>query len=158
MSPDSKIWIYFSEQAFSDSDLANIDAACQAFCQSWTAHEQSLKADYQLRYKHFIVLMVDETQNKASGCSIDKSVAFIRNLGNELQVNFFNRMVIPFLIDNQVISHSFHNITSLCENGIIQPDSQIFNLQVSNLNEFEQSFIVPFEQHWLSKKIQTTIN
>ena len=158
MSPESKIWIYFSEQAFEDSALESIHMTCQAFCKSWTAHDQSLKADYQMHYKHFIVLMVDESQTKASGCSIDKSVAFIRNLGNELQVNFFNRLAIPFLVDNQVICHSFHNITSLCENGIIQPDSQIFNLQVNNLNEFEQTFIMPFEQHWLAKKIQTTIN
>ena len=158
MSPESKIWIYFSEQAFSASALEKINKSCEAFCQSWTAHDQALKADYQIPHNHFIVLMVDESQNTASGCSIDKSVAFIRNLGAELQINFFNRLAIPFLENNQVISYPFQNISGLVEKGMIKSDSQIFNLQVNNLDEFERSFILPFEQHWLAKKTQTIIN
>jgi hypothetical protein len=152
MSPESKIWIYFSEQAFTATALDIINKACESFCQSWTAHDQALKANFKIPYKQFIVLMVDESQTKASGCSIDKSVAFMRNLGTELQINFFNRLAIPFLENNQVVSYAYQNISHLFEKGMINYDSQIFNLQVNNLGEFEQSFILPFEQHWLAKK------
>jgi hypothetical protein len=49
-------------------------------------------------YNQLIVLSVDDSSLGASGCSIDSSVKFIKELGTELKVDFFNRMYV--LISN----------------------------------------------------------
>jgi hypothetical protein len=49
------------------------------FCIQWTAHGANLKAYGEVRHHRFIVMIVDETAAGASGCSIDKSIHFIRN-------------------------------------------------------------------------------
>ena len=158
MSPESKIWIYFSEKAFDQSTASDIAIACQNFCSTWTAHDMLLTANYRLLYNHFIILIVDETKTKASGCSIDKSVAFIQTLEKAHGLDFFNRLAIPFLIKQQVVTHPFNALQTLYDNEEIQADTQTFNLQVSTLKAFEEDFIQTFDQHWLSNKLKTTIN
>ncbi len=45
----------------------------------------------------------DETQAEASGCSIDGSVHFVKELGAEIGVDFFNRMRFSYRDDRGAI-------------------------------------------------------
>ena len=80
-----RIWIYQSNQKFfarrirSDTSRSRI-----GFIEEWTAHGSDLKAGYEIRYKRFIVLALDQTQTSASGCSIDASVHFIQQIGKKI--------------------------------------------------------------------------
>ena len=64
----------------------------------WKSHGAKLDATGILINNQLIVLSVDDNSLGASGCSIDSSVKFIKELGTELKVDFFNRMYV--LISN----------------------------------------------------------
>jgi len=64
----------------------------------WKSHGAKLDASGILINNQLIVLSVDDNSLGASGCSIDSSVKFIKELGTELKVDFFNRMYV--LISN----------------------------------------------------------
>ena len=78
LSDSARVWIYQSNREFTDSESQEIREAASQFVQSWKAHEVQLLAAAEVLYNRFIVLSVDENIAGASGCSIDKSVKFIR--------------------------------------------------------------------------------
>ena len=97
LSPHSKVWIYTANREFSSEDEAIIADAMKRFLPQWAAHGNALFGDYSLEYQRFLILVVDESQAGASGCSIDTSVRFIKDLGTRLNIDFFNRLAYsPF--------------------------------------------------------------
>ena len=79
-SSHSRVWIYQSDRKLTADEVVQIQMNLDNFTRSWTAHNNQLKAKAEIRYNRFLVLIVDESQAGASGCSIDKSVNFMKQL------------------------------------------------------------------------------
>jgi len=85
-------WIFLNTQEFGYIRPIKIDrpgsaastAGTGSVTISWTAHNNQLKAKGEIRYNRFLILIVDESQAGASGCSIDKSVPFYETAGTTL--------------------------------------------------------------------------
>src|SRR3954470_21026295 len=92
----SRIWIYQTNRQLTDEETNSISEKTKKFLESWTAHDNALKAGFEIRYNRFLILMIDEKVAGASGCSIDKSVHFIQSLEKDYQVDFFDRMSFAF--------------------------------------------------------------
>jgi hypothetical protein len=88
----SKVWIYTSPRPFTSIEIDFIRQELISFCSNWAAHGSQLKAGGDVLDGRFIVLIADESQTTASGCSIDTSVRFIKQLSQELGLDLFNRM------------------------------------------------------------------
>ena len=82
----ARIWIYPSNRPFTEEELERLIPSLDHFVANWAAHGTPLKAAYTLPYRRFIVLGVDQDNQKASGCSIDSSVRFIQEIEEEFQV------------------------------------------------------------------------
>ena len=91
-NPNSKVWIYNSDRRLKLSEQKIIKNELKKFVSSWQAHNLNLRAEAILEHNYFIILVVDEYDVKASGCSIDTSVKFIKSIGEKFGVNFFNRL------------------------------------------------------------------
>ena len=74
----SRIWIYQCNRSFSDSELEEISKKLTAFLEGWTANGADLQSGFEIKYKRFIVIALDQKVNTATGCSIDASVKFIQ--------------------------------------------------------------------------------
>ena len=79
-SENSRVWIYQSDKELNDEQAVRVATLLNNFATQWTAHNHQLKAKAEVRYNRFLVLIVDETQAGASGCSIDKSANFMKAL------------------------------------------------------------------------------
>ncbi len=152
-SPDTKIWVYQAARDLSDQELIEAKHFLDGFCREWTAHNQQLLSGAEILYKRFIILKVDETHTGASGCSIDKSVRALRELSENLGVDFFDRMKLPYFENNQVKTVDFNHVEKALEENIIHPGTLFFNLNVSKLSELEAAFLVPLRNHWAYPKV-----
>ncbi|MEM6379906.1 MAG: hypothetical protein AAF705_17040, partial [Bacteroidota bacterium] len=95
--PDTtRVWIYQSNRPFTQEEGVEITALAKQFAQRWVSHSQQLRAFATLLHDRFLVLMVDESNAGASGCSIDSSVAFVKALQAKYEVDFFDRMRFSF--------------------------------------------------------------
>ncbi|MDX1602129.1 MAG: ABC transporter ATPase, partial [Salinimicrobium sediminis] len=83
----SRVWIYQANRSFTDAELEEIEPKLQTFIQQWTAHGANLKASFEIKYKRFIILALDQKMNVATGCSIDESVRFIQQLEQDYNVD-----------------------------------------------------------------------
>jgi len=61
--PDSaRIWIYQCSRSFSESELLEVKTGLTAFLEQWTAHGSDLKAGFNINYKRFIIVGLDQSQ------------------------------------------------------------------------------------------------
>jgi len=97
LAPESRVWVYHADRVFSDAEVTQIDAEINNFCTAWTSHNRQLKAAGKVLLDRIIVLMVDESMAGASGCSIDSSVAFVKNIAAKYQIDLFDRMLITYI-------------------------------------------------------------
>ena len=94
--PDTaRIWIYQSNRSFSPDELAEIKQKTKEFLEQWTAHGTALKAGFELKYKRFLVIGLDQPQT-ATGCSIDASVHFIQQLEKDYQVDLLDKLNVSY--------------------------------------------------------------
>lgn len=150
ISPEGRVWIYASNRKFSDTECEKITEMGKAFVEQWTAHELPLKAAFILEHNLFLILAADETLNPLSGCGIDKSVAFIRNIESQFNVQLFNRTQIECLINNTAQIVTVSDLQQQPTTGI-----HFFDKTITNMSEFKNAFVKPIEHAWFYPKINT---
>jgi len=150
---ESKIWIYQAERALSETEISLIAPLFHSFCENWTAHNNQLKASFEIIQNQFIVLAVDESLNTASGCSIDKSVAFLKSISEQLGISLFERMKMAYLKNEILSTIHYNDIQKAFEDGLINEETLFYNNNVQSLGEYRNSFLSPLKNHWLYSKI-----
>ena len=135
--PDSsRVWLYLSNRVFDSTELGYIENVILDFTQSkWSAHGSKLEASGTILFNQLVILAVDEQTINASGCSIDSSVRMIKELGTELNVDFFNRMYVLVYLQNQFKRIHIHELKNYKE-------AQLINPLVTTLGEIRKEFLV----------------
>ena len=133
-SPQSKIWVYSSEKDFSE-DSAEIQSQLNQFTSNWKSHGSQVKGSGYTIGGHIILLVADTSVCEVSGCSTDSSVQFITQLGQEFQLNFFDRQLVLLNLDDKIVA------TKLDQLGQYSPDTLVFNPFFSDLENWRESFV-----------------
>ncbi|MBC7425386.1 MAG: ABC transporter ATPase [Bacteroidia bacterium] len=147
-SPESRLWIYQSDRNLTNEEVAVCNNKLADFIPGWTAHNKQLKAGFEILYNRFIVIAIDETQTDASGCGIDKSVAQIKELGQLLHIDFFNRLQLAWLNNESVKSASANELDAEFKLGNINENSIIFNNTISTYGDWQKKWKIPFKESW----------
>ncbi|UPT69069.1 MAG: hypothetical protein M0D57_10815 [Sphingobacteriales bacterium JAD_PAG50586_3] len=84
-----RVWIYQADRLLTDSEQQMLAEASAQFVAQWSAHGTPLTAAAQVLNGYFLVLGVDEAQAQASGCSIDKSVNFVKSAWGTVKHRLF---------------------------------------------------------------------
>jgi hypothetical protein len=148
MPANSKVWIYQANRPLSDNEKSMLESELRVFVSGWTAHQADLKASYAIIDDYFIAFAVDESVNDASGCSVDKKVHFIKKIGNDLNIDFFDRMKVVVITDSGLLPVQVHKLNAEIEKGTIHSKSLFYNTLVSNLNEYKAGWKVELENSW----------
>ncbi len=151
MSAESRVWVYQSNREFTSTEIAEIRKKGEVFVNNWTAHKQELKACFDIYYNWFIVLIVDEEQAKASGCSIDKSIAFMKQLEKEYNINLFDRLNICYVKNEKVTSCKLADFEPLIEKGEISGSTFVFNNLIRTKEDMECNWRIPLKESWHKK-------
>lgn len=147
-SEHSRVWIYQSDRKLTDQETQEIGAKLQGFVSEWTAHTMQLAAGAEVRYNRFLILIVDESKAGASGCSIDKSVKFMKQLEQEYGINLFDRFNLAYKEGEEVLSAPRNAFEELIKQGTITGNTTVFNNLVQSVAELNTKWEVPFSQSW----------
>lgn len=149
LSATSKVWVYQSSRKFTDAETLLINEKIKGFVNQWTAHKLEVTGYGALLYNRFVVLMADETEVGVSGCSVDSSVNFVRSLGSEFSVNFFDRWLIAYKKGGEVLSCPRAEFEQLVLSGEVHDETTVFNNLVQTKADFETKWQIPYKQSWL---------
>ena len=146
LASDSRVWVYQSNRAFSENEKVQLTEAFKVFVDSWAAHGSKLVADATIIGDYFVVLAVDEKIAMASGCSIDSSVKFIKTIGQQFTIDFFNRLKLVVQKENETKMISFSDLGQY-ENW------KIYNTLVNTIDLLNTSFLIPVNESELFKMV-----
>ena len=147
----SRIWIYQANRSFSPEELEEIRGEMDAFLHQWTAHGSNLKAGYEIRYKRFIVIGLDQEQASASGCSIDASVRFIQHLEEKYDVTLLDKMNVSYKQGEYVAYKPLGDFKKMAKQKAVSGKTIVFNNLVNNKQEYEEHWEVPASESWHSR-------
>ncbi len=148
LSDTSKIWIYQAEKELNNEQIALVKTKLETFLNTWQSHGKDLVASHKIPYNQFIIIGVDEDKTNSSGCSIDASVAVLKELEQDLQVDLFNRMKVTFKIQDNVNTVSLPDFQRYIKEGKINPNTIVFNNLVNNKSELNQNWETPAKNSW----------
>ncbi|WGD34475.1 ABC transporter ATPase [Olleya sp. YS] len=144
----SRVWIYQANRSFSDSELEEIKSKLDSFIEGWTAHGSDLKAGYDIRYKRFIIIALDQELNVATGCSIDASVTFIQQLEKDYNVDLLDKMNVSYKQGEFVAHKTLTDFRKMAKDKAVSKKTIVFNNLVTNIGELNESWEVPASQSW----------
>jgi hypothetical protein len=147
----SRVWIYQADRAFSATEAEAVNSAINQFVSQWLAHKAKVIGDGGLLYNRFVILVADEEKLQVSGCSIDSTVRFIKELGAKYNVNFFDRFYTCYWNNDQIEGADFDSFKSKLALGIISDDTVVFNNLVSTIDGLNTQWQVPLIKSWQSK-------
>jgi len=144
----ARVWIYQCNRSFSDAEMLEIRSDLDAFLTSWTAHGNDLNAGYEIKYKRFIVIALDQTSQGATGCSIDASVHFIQELEKKYNVMLLDKMNVSYKQGEFIAYKSLLDFKTMAKQKAISKKTIVFNNLVANKGEYLEHWEVPASESW----------
>ncbi len=157
LSDTSRVWVYQADRNFTEKEEQEINQQISIFVVEWAAHGAALKAYGRVYHNRFVALFVDQSQASASGCSIDSSVKLIRMLEEKYKVDFFDRMSVTYIDEeNQIKSFKIKDVNACLETGAINLETKVFNNLVDTKAKFESEWMQSLKDTWLATKIKVS--
>ncbi|MBX2843629.1 MAG: hypothetical protein KTR26_17800 [Flammeovirgaceae bacterium] len=155
---NSRVWIYQAARVLTEEEIKKVEDWLTYFISTWQSHGSNLCGSFQILYRRFIVLGVDTTNNLPSGCSIDSSVAALKEIENGLGVSLFERTQIPFLEEGgKVTTVNLSEIKQKVESGVINPQSLTFNNLIDTKEKLDNEWLTCAGDTWLSRYFKKSV-
>ena len=151
LPPQARVWIYQASRPLTDSEVEALNPVLTQFVTEWTSHGQKLQASAQIFHHQFLVIANNEDVNSPSGCSIDASVHFVKQLEDRLNVSFFDRTQLAFLENNRIQLVPLKAVKEAVNAGQINPDKLYFDNTVSNAGHIKEMWPQPARETWLKR-------
>lgn len=147
----ARIWIYQANRPLTDAETSALQPALRSFADEWTSHGRALAASAEVLHRQFLVVGLDEAVADASGCSIDASVRFVRDVEQQLGVSLLEKSQMAFLLAGRVQLLSRQQIRAAVEAGQLTPDTPYFDATVARKQVLATAFPAPAGQTWLAR-------
>ena len=147
----ARVWIYQADKEIDATRTDKVNETVERFAQQWTSHNQALKATGGLLHNRFLVLMVNEYVAGVSGCSIDASVAFVKQLGAALDVDFMDRMTFAYQTDGEVKTVHKNDLAKTYTDGVVDDSTLFFDNLVNTKSDFVNRWMKPLGESWMKR-------
>jgi len=160
---DARVWVYQANRLLTTADVDHIQSSLQPALSQWAAHGQPLLASAEVVANRFVVVAVDEGHNLPSGCSIDASTHYLKNIAQQLSsgdsgpLDFFDRSAAYVGPNGDVLTLPLPTIKHAVMDGRLTPDTTVFNTLVNTKAEFKSKWQLPASQTWLNRYFSRVI-
>lgn len=148
LSDSSRLWIYQCNRSFSELELQDISNQISEFLTSWTAHGADLQAGFEIKYKRFIVIALDQNKNHATGCSIDASVHFIQGLQTQYNIDLLDKLNVSYKQGEFIAYKTLKDFKKMAKDRAVSSKTVVFNNLVQTKAEFLEFWEVPASESW----------
>lgn len=146
---EARVWIYQANRALSKDETAVLTETLKSALENWDAHGKPLTASGKVFEHRFVVIGVDERDEMPSGCSIDKSVHWLQQIGSQMNVDFFDRSVAYINEQDEVVTIPVAKIKEAVADETITASTTVFDNQVSTKAQWLNRWKSPASHTWL---------
>lgn len=145
---NARIWVYQSNRPFTEEELKKIEPKLEKFVEDWTVHGSNLNAGFEIKYRRFIVIGINQDIASASGCSIDASVHFIQDLEREYNVDLLDKMNVTYRQGEYIAHKALLDFKKMVKARSVSPKTVVFNNLVNTKSEYQEFWEVPLIESW----------
>ncbi len=138
---------------YREKEEREINEQLHHFYTQWQSHGTPVRGWAKLLFRQFIVIIADENDMIVSGCSTDSSVRVVKSIERQYDVNFFDRMMITFLVKDKAEMLPFSQVQYAIDKGYINKDTLLFNNIATNKKELMATWLVPLSKSWLASRV-----
>jgi hypothetical protein len=157
-SDNARVWIYQSSRAFIEKEANEVNEQLHQFYSQWLSHGDVVKGWAKLLFNQFVVVIADEEDVTVSGCSTDSSVRVIKSLEKQYSVNFFDRLMLTFLVKNKAEMLPLNQVQYALDKGYINADTPLFNNTLTSKKELMENWLVPLKESWLARQVTLPVS
>ena len=150
MHPESRMWFYGLAAPLTDQQAEVLKTLMSDFVGQWKAHVAQLAAAYRLIGNQCLILVVDERQQQATGCSIDKSVHLLMEFGQQYGIDFFNRMLVFTANENGIQAYTPTALKAALVGGQITPETPVMHTLAPTLGA-SGTGMIPLKESWAKR-------
>lgn len=150
---ESRVWIYQANRSFTENEIDEIKSKLDIFIENWTAHGSDLQSGYEIKYKRFIIIALNQNLNMATGCSIDASVHFIQQLEKDYNVDLMDKMNVSYKQGEYIAYKTLIDFKKMAKDKAVSKNTIVFNNLVTNIAEYHENWEVPASESWHSRFI-----
>jgi hypothetical protein len=152
---NQKIWIYTLSMELTNEQIVDLKNRCEAFVSTWTAHEVSLDASFELHKNRLLIFKVNEDKYNASGCSIDKQLRFVKDLEALFSLELLNRLLIAYQDNDGVRVVKSSQVSELIKSGEMNENTLIYDNTITSEHQLKNEWLKPLKNTWLLKYLNT---
>lgn len=147
--PDSsRIWVYGADKTIDPSSEKALLGAVDKFLERWAAHGAPLHSARRWDDGRFLTIAVDSTREGASGCSIDGLYRTLKSLEPAIGANIVTSGLVYYRDQDGIHAVTRDDFTNRAAKGEIKGDTEVFDLSVTNLNEWKSRFRSRARDSW----------
>ena len=151
LSDEARIWVYQASRSLEDEEKAKMLQKAQAFLEQWTSHGSPLQCSAEVFYNQFLILAVEESVQNATGCAVDDSVRFIRELEQAFQVSLLDRVHVAFRRGGTNFVVPLEQLKTKIEERVVLADMLTFDNTITSKKALADRWLVRAEDSWLSR-------
>lgn len=148
---NARVWIYQANRPMNPDEVGTLTETLKAAVNNWNAHGKPLLASVKIFHNQFVVIAADESHELPSGCSIDKSVSWLREAGIAMNIDFFDRSVAWIDSAQHIRLTPIAEVKDLIFNETIAPSTVVFDNLVATKAQWMSRWKVPAESTWLKR-------
>lgn len=141
----SRLWIYASETKFNKDQQIIIKKDITIFLDNWKHHNKKILSSFKIIENQFLIIAVDESQNKLGGCSLDSLQRLIQELERKIDTLLLNRLNVFCRVGDLIKCYS-----SLELNKYVNRDTFFYDLTIQKKGDLS-NWIKPIRDGWCSK-------
>ncbi len=155
LKSEDKIWIFQNEITLDPKTEQKISSDIEQFINSWSSHNETVYAGYQILYGHFLILGAKLKLGHPSGCSIDKLTHLMREIDQKYDLDFLKAtgLLAYSNAKNNIQFVPFAKIKDAINKGIINLETLIFDNSLTNLGQFTETWQLKAKYSWLKKQL-----
>jgi hypothetical protein len=147
----ARVWVYQANRNLTKEEVGAITETLKAALEGWQAHQQDLLASAKVFLNRFVVLAVDEAQELPSGCSIDKSVRWLQEIGTQIGADFFDRSVAYLDEAGQIQTLTLPQIKTAVATEQLTPETTVFDNLVATKAQWMSRWKTRAADTWLKR-------
>ena len=148
LADNSRIWIYQSDRVFLESETSKISDKIEEFIEDRLGHGDQIKASFLIKYNQFIIIAADQHYNEVSGCSIDASVNFIKELENQFKLDLTNKLNVSFKDNSNINIVSLSEFQNYSKQQKITSNTVVFNNMIATKADLSENWEVTADKSW----------
>ncbi len=151
LSDEARIWVYQASRPLQEKEQVMILQKTQVFLETWASHGNPLQCSVSIYYDQLLILAVEEKFQNATGCAIDASTHFIRELEQDFQIALLDRTRIAFRHDQTNSLVPLDQLKAAIQQGTILADMLTFDNTITRKKALTDGWLVRAGDAWFGK-------